>query len=100
MGVAALRHRRWNRAFWFGLVATVGGTVSFVLARILAFVAFARTVPVWYLPFEGYSETLANTISNLMAFAAAGLISVPVGIVAAVIGAAGRLKERQRTTEV
>jgi len=60
-------------------------------------VVFANAV--WYLPVGGGAEILADTIANLMAFAAAGLVAVPAGMVIAVVGAVGWLKKRERTTE-
>ena len=98
-GIVALVRRRWARGFWFGLGASAGGIGCYVLVGILGFVVYTKVRAGWYLPVEGGAEVLADTISNLMAFAAAGLVAVPAGMVIAVVGAVGWLKKRERTTE-
>jgi len=93
-GIVSLIRRRWARGFWLGLAATVGGIGSYALVGILGFIVYTKANAGWFLPVEGGAEVLADTISNLMLFAAAGLLSAPVGIVIATIGAVGCARTR------
>ncbi len=68
--------------------------MSYALVGVLGFIVYTKANAGWYLPVEGGAEVLADTISSLMLFAAAGLMAVPVGMVVAVIGAVGWARTR------